>query len=329
MPTFVHGKRTHVLFDQYDLTRFFKSVQTKNNADALDKTTLGSSAKEYQAGFQGGDVSAEGLFESQDPTIMGANEYLDAAIGAAVLPIITIGPAGLDTLGNIAKMCEADLTSKNVDSTIQNLIMITAQFQASEGVRQGVVLAPQASYSATGNGASVSDLGAGPIVSSALNAGGSGYVVGDTGAIVGGGSDATYEVLTVSSGAVVTYAIKAQGSRYAIATGATTATGGTQPGAGSGFTVNILSVTNGLVANLHVLSKAGTSPTIDWKIQHSVDDAIWVDLLTFTQATDKTKQRLTYTGAVNRYLRAIRTVGGTGGPAFECALAAARLYNLQ
>jgi hypothetical protein len=329
MPTFKHGRVTDLLFDQYDLTRFFKMVRTKGDVDLLDKTTFGSTAKEYQGGFEGGEVSCEGLFESQDPTIVGANEYLDGAIGASASPIITVGPAGLDVVNNIAKLCHADLTSKNVDATIQNLTMISAQFLASEGIRNGRVLAPQASYSTTGNGTAVNDAaGVGPIVSSVLNAGGSGYVVGDTGTINTGDTLATYEVLTVSSGAVATYSIKTKGTRYSIGANVATTVGGTQAGVGTGFTIDIVSVTSGLVANLHVLSKAGTTPTIDWSIEHSPDNSTWAAIMTFTQATDKTKERLTYTGAVNQYLRAVRTIGGTGGPAFECALAAARLYYL-
>lgn len=244
MPTFVHGRRTVVLFDQYNLTRFFKLVRTKGEVDAPDKTTLGSTAKEYQTGFSSGEVSAEGLFEAIDPLVVGAAEYFNSVIGAAQLPIITLGPAGLSAVGDSVKLCQADLTSHNVDESIQNLIVTSAQFLASEGLRHGVVLAPLASYTATGNGASVDNLAA---------------------------------------------------------------------------------TSNGAVANLHIITVAGSTPTIDWVVQHSVDNSVWVDLMTFTQATAATKQRLTVTGTVNRYLRAIRTVGGSGGPSFESALSVARL----
>jgi hypothetical protein len=33
MPTFKHGRVTDLLFDQYDLTRFFKMVRTKGDVD--------------------------------------------------------------------------------------------------------------------------------------------------------------------------------------------------------------------------------------------------------------------------------------------------------
>lgn len=71
--------------------------------------------------------------------------------------------------------------------------------------------------------------------------GGTGYVAGDTGTIAGGtaGFLATYQVLTVSAGAVVTFAITYSGAGYA--TGMSIATTATS-GAGSGFLVDITSV---------------------------------------------------------------------------------------
>ncbi len=86
----------------------------------------------------------------------------------------------------------------------------------------------------------------GAINANSLFAGGSGYVVNDTGVIQGGnGTVATYTVNTVTAGAVVTYAISGAGTGYTPMLGATTATGGAQPGSGTGFRISIASVTAG------------------------------------------------------------------------------------
>lgn len=241
---FVHGRKTDVLIDAYNLTRFFKSSRIKSDLDALDGTCFGSTAKEFGTGFSGGECSLEGLFKAIDPDIVDAAEVLSSVIGAAVSPIVSIGPAGIDAVGDIVKLFQGDQQNHDVISSIQNLTMITAQFLASQGIRTGKALAPIANYSTTGNGASVD---------------------------------------------------------------------------------NAAATTNGAVAHLHVTSADGTLPTIDWVVQHSVDNAVWVDLITFTQATDITKERLTVTGTVNRYLRAIRTIGGSDSPNFDCAVAVARL----
>jgi hypothetical protein len=101
------------------------------------------------------------------------------------------------------------------------------------------------------------------------------------------------------------------------------------PVAAETATANGASVDNGAAslkggaAHLHISAKAGTTPTITVKVQHSVDDSVWVDLVTFTAATGETSERIEVTGTVNRYLRAIWTIGGTG-PSFTFAVAFAR-----
>ncbi len=96
----------------------------------------------------------------------------------------------------------------------------------------------------------------------------------------------------------------------------------TATGNGTGLD-NAAATTRGGAGHLHVIAASGTSPTCDVKIQHSTDGSTWVDLITFTQATDITYQRVEVTGTVNRHLRAIRTIGGTG-PSFTLAVAFAR-----
>lgn len=76
---------------------------------------------------------------------------------------------------------------------------------------------------------------------------------------------------------------------------------------------NGTSSTNGGVAHLHVTANAHDS-TSDYKVQHSADNSTWADLVTFTQvsASTVTSQRGEITGTVNRYLRAVSTLAGTG-----------------
>ena len=78
--------------------------------------------------------------------------------------------------------------------------------------------------------------------------------------------------------------------------------------------------TSGGAGHLHVTAKAGTTPTLDVKIQHSTNDSTWVDLITFAQKNNVGSERLTVTGTVNRYTRSIRTIGGSGGPSFTYAV---------
>jgi hypothetical protein len=77
--------------------------------------------------------------------------------------------------------------------------------------------------------------------------------------------------------------------------------------------------TNGGAANLHVTSGTGT---LTAKVQHSTDNSVWVDLITFTAATGATSEHKRVTGTVNRYVRATWTIAT--GP-FTFTLGFARL----
>lgn len=82
----------------------------------------------------------------------------------------------------------------------------------------------------------------GAIVTAGLTDGGAGYEVGDTGTVDAGDGLAAYEVLSVVDGAVETFMLTSRGSNYEVAEGVPTINGGAQPGAGEGFTQNVLSV---------------------------------------------------------------------------------------
>jgi hypothetical protein len=74
---------------------------------------------------------------------------------------------------------------------------------------------------------------------------GAGYAIGDTGTILGTtGTPATYQILTVSGGGgVLTYFITSPGDGYLPVPLVATATGGSQPGVGTGFVIDIITIT--------------------------------------------------------------------------------------
>ena len=63
----------------------------------------------------------------------------------------------------------------------------------------------------------------------------------------------------------------------------------------------------------------GSSPSVRVRIQHSPDNSAWSDLITFTDATAPTAQRLAVSGTVNRHTRSIWTfpTGTTPGATFS------------
>lgn len=100
---------------------------------------------------------------------------------------------------------------------------------------------------------------------------------------------------------------------------------GAETATGTGSQVdNGAATTGGLAAYFQFTEKSGT-PSIAAKVQHSSDGSTWADIATFTTtSTANTAERITATGTVNRYLRAIWTISG-GSPSTTFHISAARL----
>src|SRR4051812_48126387 len=80
--------------------------------------------------------------------------------------------------------------------------------------------------------------------------------------------------------------------------------------------------TRGLTAAIHVTAYVGlTGAAI--KIQHSPDNSAWADLVSFTNVTAVTSERVKVANGttVNRYLRVVTDVTGTGSVTFLVAAA--------
>jgi|GEM_PF-1368372 len=85
-----------------------------------------------------------------------------------------------------------------------------------------------------------SAISSGAVKTTTLNAGGSGYSVGDILTIVGGGNNATITVSTIDgSGAVLTYTLSSAGTGYSVADAYAT----TYAGLGTGFKINVTALT--------------------------------------------------------------------------------------
>jgi len=85
-------------------------------------------------------------------------------------------------------------------------------------------------------------------------------------------------------------------------------------GTGNGTSVDNGAATwNGGVGVIHTTAIAGAAPSVVWKIQHSANNSVWADLVTFTASVAVGAERIEVAAGttVNQYLRAVRTFGGT------------------
>jgi hypothetical protein len=238
------GIDASVIFNQFDLSTYFKTANASADAELLDATPFQATNgdKVFVTGFTDGQLSLEGFFESDSVTQDAVDDVLNSVIGGATKQIATVSPEGAGTLGNRCYCIEADTTNYTVNSPATGLIMSNANLQSSGGLGYGRILQVLGEVTTTGNGTSVDN------------------------------------------------------------------------GAAS---------TNGGAGHLHITSFGASTTDIVVKIQHSTNNSTWVDLITFTTATDETFERVEVTGTVNRYLRAIRTVSGAS-PAVTLAVAFAR-----
>jgi hypothetical protein len=87
---------------------------------------------------------------------------------------------------------------------------------------------------------------------------------------------------------------------------------------------NLAASLNGGVAIMHAVANTVDAATTI-KVQHSTDDAVWADLITFTDvaSTSLGSEISAVTGTVNQYLRAIATAAGatTGAITFMVSFA--------
>ncbi len=74
---------------------------------------------------------------------------------------------------------------------------------------------------------------------------------------------------------------------------------------------NTVLTSNGGSAVLSVAAASGTLPTLAVFVEHSVDGISWATLGSFASQTDVNAEIITFSGTVNRHLRAVWTIGGT------------------
>jgi hypothetical protein len=144
MPTFVHGKGTSVLLDEFDLSAYFNSVDVAQSIDTAETTAFGANAKSYIVGLRDGTLSLSGMWAADTD---GSDEELSAILGATTTPIVTVR-YNAGTIGNRATLAKAHETSYSISSPVADVVTVTADFNASTdatanltlGIAQGVQL---------------------------------------------------------------------------------------------------------------------------------------------------------------------------------------------
>lgn len=111
---------------------------------------------------------------------------------------------------------------------------------------------------------------------------------------------------TVDEGVEAGFVLHASGAETADGNGTSVDRGAT-----------LASTTFGAAAGLHVTAYSGFT-TVDIKVQHSTDNSAWLDLVSFAATTAVGAQivQTSDTATVNRYLRVVTDVTGSGSITF-------------
>lgn len=144
--SFQHGSNAEVWLGEADVSSYFRKMDFEAEADAADSTTFKKTWKTHVVGPASGGVELEGLY---DPTLGSPRDTLGLAQGS----ILTLGPAGLEAVGDLARLVLATTISYAESDPVGDIVVFNYGVQADGPVGFGVVLKPLGVVSADANGA--------------------------------------------------------------------------------------------------------------------------------------------------------------------------------
>jgi len=156
MPSFIHGKGTAIMLDEFDLSSYFNSADVSHSTETAETTAFGATSKSYIVGLRDGTLSLSGMF-SQDTD--GSDEELNAILGATTTPVVTV-QYDSGTIGNRATLAKAHETSYSISSPVADIVTVTADFNAStDGTANLTMSIAQGVQLTTGSSIAFGDLG--------------------------------------------------------------------------------------------------------------------------------------------------------------------------
>lgn len=132
-----HGKLTDLLLNGSGLRSRSHAVELTHEIDTAEDTVFASDGKEFLEGKVGATASVSAYFDGDAGEI---DERLNALIGAAGLPVLSIGFGGLVAASNdIAYSGECELTRKPLTSPVAGAVTLDVDAQFSKGALRSFV----------------------------------------------------------------------------------------------------------------------------------------------------------------------------------------------
>lgn len=166
MPTFSHGSRGRIYLNGYDLSPYFKEVETSGELDWADTTALGDTHKKGIPGQASAQLSGSGMHDDSAGAVVGV---LTAAETDAATEVVHF--VNTDAIGKFGYGMQGVENTFNVNTPVDDVAAVSMEAQSNQGFERVVALrAKSASDTAgTASGTSVDN-------SVGTNAGAAGYL---------------------------------------------------------------------------------------------------------------------------------------------------------
>lgn len=145
------AKGLSVFMNGVSLGCALQSIEATSSTEALDATTLCSTARRYSKGIKDGTASASGIWDYDSTNLDEIHNAFSQAYDSSSENVITATLATIG-VGVNAIMFNSVQTSYNIEVENNALIMCDAEFQASSGINYGQILFNAAVNNTTTNG---------------------------------------------------------------------------------------------------------------------------------------------------------------------------------
>lgn len=143
--SFKHGSTAELWLGGADVSEFFNSMDFSVDVDTAESTTFKKTWKTHIPGAAASTLDTGGLY---DPTMSDVRDTLGVSAGT----VLTAGPAGLEAVGDLARLVKVLTTTYAESAPIGGIVAFTWGVVADGDSGLGVTLHPLASRTATGNG---------------------------------------------------------------------------------------------------------------------------------------------------------------------------------
>ena len=153
---FVHGKKTRLFADGYEITKFFNDFTYSAKAGIAETTIYGLGAKTFIGGLREGQIQAKGYWDTAT-----SSPYLGTSSSSSSVPMspqtaqdlefigqlgnaqntcLTLSPSGAVAIGTRVLMSEAAETEYSISDPVSGVVATSATFEADSGTKSGVIL---------------------------------------------------------------------------------------------------------------------------------------------------------------------------------------------